>query len=406
MSGPLSGIKVVELGLWIAGPAASGVLGDWGAEIVKVEPLRGDPSRLFRTMLSRNRSDNPIFELDNRNKRGIAVDIGSDHGRRIVVELVQSADVFVTNVRPDSLERAGLDYPSLRDVNPRLVYAQVTGFGLEGPDADRPGFDISAYWARSGMAHLHTPENGTPPIMRGGMGDHPTGLALAGGVAAALFHRERTGEGQMVSTSLYRQGVYTLGYDLSLVSSWGRCAPVTDHATAPSPTANSYRTRDGRRFWVVGVEADRHWPPLARVAGRPDLIDDPRFVTAADRAVNARELVAILDEVFATRDLEEWAEIFAGEPDMFWTPQATPDEVLADPQLRAAGGLVDVPGNNGSTTMIASPIDFHGAPSEQRSHAPRLGQHTREILSEIGYDEPRIDDLVARGVVAVDAVDD
>jgi crotonobetainyl-CoA:carnitine CoA-transferase CaiB-like acyl-CoA transferase len=154
------------------------------------------------------------------------------------------------------------------------------------------------------------------------------------------------------------------------------------------------------------VEADRHWPPLARVAGRPDLIDDPRFVTAADRAVNARELVAILDEVFATRDLEEWAEIFAGEPDMFWTPQATPDEVLADPQLRAAGGLVDVPGNNGSTTMIASPIDFHGAPSEQRSHAPRLGQHTREILSEIGYDEPSIDDLVVRGVVAVDVVDD
>ena len=403
MSGPLQGIKVVELGLWIAGPAASGVLGDWGADVVKVEPLRGDPSRLFRTMLSRNRSDNPIFELDNRNKRGIAVDIGSDEGRRIVVDLVRGADVFVTNARPESVARAGLDHASLHEVNPRLVYAQVTGYGLDGPDADRPGFDIAAYWARSGMAHLHTPEDGTPPIMRGGMGDHPTGLALAGGVAAALFHRERTGEGQLVSTSLYRQGVYTLGYDLSLVSSWGRTAPVTDHYSAPSPTANSYRTRDGRRFWVVGVEADRHWPPLTRVIGRPDLVDDPRFATSADRAVNARELITILDGIFVTRDLDEWARVFATEPDMFWTPQATPDEVLADPQLRAAGGLVDVPGENGSTTMIASPIDFHGTPSDPRSHAPRLGQHTREILEELGYEPSVVEDLVSRGVVgAVD----
>jgi crotonobetainyl-CoA:carnitine CoA-transferase CaiB-like acyl-CoA transferase len=138
------------------------------------------------------------------------------------------------------------------------------------------------------------------------------------------------------------------------------------------------------------------------VAGRPDLIDDPRFATSADRAVNARELIAILDEVFATRDLAEWAEIFAQEPDMFWTPQATPDEVLADPQLRAAGGLVDVPGESGSTTMIATPIDFHGAPSEQRSHAPRLGQHTREVLTELGFEAASIDELVSRGVVAVD----
>ena len=209
MPGPLQGVRVVELGVWIAGPAASGVLGDWGADIVKIEPLSGDPSRLFRRMLSLTRDDNPIFELDNRNKRGIALDVSTAEGRAIVLDLVRDADVFVTNARAESVARAGLDYESLRAINPRIVYGQITGYGLEGPEADRPGFDIAAYWARSGLAHLHTPDDGEPPILRGGVGDHSTGVAFAGAIAAALFHRERTGEGQMVSTSLFRQGVYT-----------------------------------------------------------------------------------------------------------------------------------------------------------------------------------------------------
>lgn len=402
MSGPLEGVRVVELGQWIAGPAASGILGDWGADIIKIEPLKGDPSRLFQRMLSRNKDDNPIFELDNRNKRGVAIDIGTDEGRAIAFELVRRADVFVTNARLGAVERAGLGHAAVSAVNPRLVYAHVTGYGFDGPDVDRPGFDIAAYWARSGMAYLHTTENGDPPIVRGGMGDHPTGMSLAGGIAAALFRRERTGEGQMVSTSLYRNGVYTIGYDLSLVLSWGRCAPVTDHASAPSPTANSYRTKDGRRFWAVGVEADRHWPPLARVAGHPEWIDDPRFATAADRAVNARELIALLDAVFITRDLADWVETFATEPDMFWAPQSSPEDVVVDPQLRAAGGLVEVPREGGTTTMIASPIDFHGTPGEQRSLAPRLGQHTREILAELGRTDEDIDELIERGVVGAE----
>ena len=184
--------------------------------------------------------------------------------------------------------------------------------------------------------------------------------------------------------------------------SWGRCAPVTDHASAPSPTANSYRTKDGRRFWAVGVEADRHWPPLARVAGHPEWIDDPRFATAADRAVNARELIALLDAVFITRDLADWVETFATEPDMFWAPQSSPEDVVVDPQLRAAGGLVEVPREGGTTTMIASPIDFHGTPGEQRSLAPRLGQHTREILAELGRTDEDIDELIERGVVGAE----
>ena len=402
MPGPLHGVRVVELGVWIAGPAASGVLGDWGADVVKIEPLSGDPSRLFRRMLSLTRDDNPIFELDNRNKRGIALDVSTAEGRTIVLDLVRDADVFVTNARAESVARAGLDYESLRAINPRIVYGQITGYGLEGPEADRPGFDIAAYWARSGLAHLHTPEDGEPPILRGGVGDHSTGVAFAGAIAAALFHRERTGEGQMVSTSLFRQGVYTLGYDLSLALSWGRYPPVNRRADAPSPTANNYRTADGRRFWVVGVEADRHWPPLARVAGHPEWIDDPRFATARDRTVNARELIALLDGVFASKPFDEWVAIFATEPDMFWAPVATPDEVLADPQTRAAGGIVDVPNGDDVVPMIASPADFHGTPGEQRSIAPRIGEHTRDILRGLGRSDADIDALAAAGVIVVD----
>ena len=190
--------------------------------------------------------------------------------------------------------------------------------------------------------------------------------------------------------------------DLGQQLSWGRCPPVAEHASAPSPTANSYRTKDGRRFWAVGVEADRHWPPLARVVGHPEWIDDPRFATAIDRAINARELIALLDAEFATRTLTEWIEAFASEPDMFWAPQATPDEVVADPQLRAAGGLIDVPRDGGTTPMIASPVDFHGTPGEPRSLAPRLGQHTRSVLADLGYDEASIDSFVQRGVIGVE----
>lgn len=403
MAGPLEGIKVVELGVWIAGPAAAGILGDWGAEVVKIEPLTGDPARSFQRILGRELPGNPVFELDNRNKRSIAVDITTDAGRAIALDLVGGADVFVTNVREEGLVRAGLDEPTLRSSLPGLIYGHISGYGLDGPDANRPGFDIAAFWARSGVAHLLTPEDGEIPFLRGGMGDHSTGATFAGAICAALVHRGRTGKGQLVSTSLLRQGVYTIGFDLNMVLAWGRRQRVARRDSAMTPTVNQYKTADGKWFWVVGIEGDRHWPPLARVVGRPEWIDDPRFLTARDRALNHQELMQLLDEIFRTKTLAEWSGVFDTEPDMFWSPVNTPEEVLADPQLAHAGGLIDVPGVDGPKRMVNSPADFHGSPGHPRSSAPSLGEHTRVILREIGRTDAEIDALAASGIVAVGA---
>jgi crotonobetainyl-CoA:carnitine CoA-transferase CaiB-like acyl-CoA transferase len=400
MSGPLHGVKVVELGVWVAGPAAAGVLGDWGADVIKIEPLSGDPARTFQRMFGGDMPNNPVFELDNRNKRGIALDISTPEGREIALELLDQADVFVTNVRVDALKRAGLDYDTVSARNPRLVYGQITGYGLEGPDANRPGYDIAAFWARSGIAHMLTPEGGALPFQRGGMGDHTTGVTFAGAISAALYQRERSGLGQMVSSSLLRQGVYTIGFDLNMMLGWGQHPMIGQRTQMMNPSVNNYQAGDGKWFWVVGLEGERHWPPLARVAGHPEWIDDPRFVTPLQRAINHKELIALLDEAFSGKSLDEWADVFATEPDMFWSPVNSAEEVLADPQLQHAGGLIEVPDEYGTTTMIASPADFHGTPGEPRWIAPKLGEHTAEVLRELGRSDEVIETLFAKSIAA------
>jgi crotonobetainyl-CoA:carnitine CoA-transferase CaiB-like acyl-CoA transferase len=384
MAGPMDGVRIVELGVWVAGPAAGGILADWGADVVKIEPPAGDPARTFQRMLGGDMPNNPVFELDNRSKRSIVLDLSTDDGRAVALELIDQADVFLTNIRLPALRRLGLDHESLLARNDRLIYAIITGYGIEGPDADRAAYDIAAFWARSGIAHLLTPPNANPPFQRGGMGDHSVGLSCAAAVSAALFSRERTGQGQLVSTSLLRQGVYTVGFDLNLVLGWGTHAQVGARDTMGNPAINNYTAGDGRRFWIVGLEGERHWPPLARAVGHPEWLEDSPFATPAGRAQNARELIALLDAEFAKKSLSEWAEIFETEPDFFWAPVNSPEDILADPQLRHAGGLVDVPDEFGTTTMISSPADFHGTPWAPRWIAPKLGEHTDAVLAQIG----------------------
>lgn len=400
MSGPMEGIRVLELGVWVAAPSAAAILADWGAEVIKLETAAGDPMRgVFLTQLGPGLT-NPPFELDNRGKRSLAVDLRQERGRALALELVDRADVFVTNLRPGALERMGLDGASLRERNPRLVYAGVTGFGDTGDERDRASYDVGAFWARAGVAaNLTLPEHG-PAMQRGGMGDHMAGLAAASGIAAALFHRERTGEGQIVSTSLLRVGIYMMGWDTSVTLRTGKVGKPVDRATPPNPILNPYATSDGRWVWLLGLEADRHWHGVATALGHPEWVDDPRFATLQDRWTNNAELTDLMVQTFAARPLVEWREAL-DRHGVWWAPVQSTDEVVADPQAAAAGAWVEVPDAAGGapTRGVATPVDFSATPWQPRSLAPEVGQHTEEILLELGRDWDAITALKDDGII-------
>jgi crotonobetainyl-CoA:carnitine CoA-transferase CaiB-like acyl-CoA transferase len=383
MAGPVEGIRVVELGVWVAAPAAGGILADWGADVIKIEPPAGDPGRMFQWMLGGHLDANPPFEMDNRSKRSVVLDLTTDEGRSTALELLSGADVFLTNIRPAALQRLGLDFETVAVRNARLIYGLITGYGETGPDADRAAYDIAAFWSRAGIAHLLTRPGDTPPFQRGGMGDHAAGMTLVAAVCAALVARERTGTGQLVTTSLYRQGAYTVSFDLNTYLMTGHSIAIGQRESMGNPCMNNYAAGDGRRFWIVGLQGDRHWPALCRVVGRTDWLTDPRFANAQTRAANARELIGDLDEIFATKSQDEWADIFATEPDFFWSPINTIEEVVADDQFHAAGGVVYVPDGEQSVPMVATPADFHGTPWAPRSTAPQLGEHTDDVLGEL-----------------------
>jgi crotonobetainyl-CoA:carnitine CoA-transferase CaiB-like acyl-CoA transferase len=347
---------------------------------------------------------NPVFELDNRGKRSVAFDLTNERAVTVVHQLVAEADVFLTNLRPAALQRVGLAPEETCDRHQRLVYAIITGYGLDGPEAARGAYDIAAFWARAGIAEsLRTP-GGPLPFQRGGMGDHTVAMTCAAMVSAALVERARTGRGQLVSTSLLRQGVYTIGFDVNVALMWGRTLGIGARETMYSPVLNNYTAGDGKSFWIVGLEGDRHWPALARAVGHPEWITDPRFEDGRGRAVYAGELIGMLDDIFASRPLEEWAAAFAEEPELFWSPVNAVDDVIADEQFHAAHAVVDVPDEDGALPMLATPVDFDGKPPTPRWRAPFLGEHTSEVLRELGFDEATTASMVSEGI-AVPAPD-
>ena len=397
MAGPMEGVKVVEVGMWVAGPAGAAILGDWGADVVKIEPPDGDP---FRGLLSGIvEGVSPPFELDNRNKRSVGLNLSLPEGREVAAALVDEADVFVTNARPSALARAGLDWDTVSARNPRLVYAHVTGYGLTGDDADRAAYDVGAFWSRAGVAASLTPDGQPLPYQRGGMGDHMAGLAAAGAVAAALFARERTGEGQRVSTSLLRIGMYMLGWDVNMSLRLGvPTVPMTVMAP-PNPLISAYEAGDGKRFWMLGLQGDRHWPDVLRAVGRPEWADDERYADLLARFANSAELVRELNAIFATKPLAEWGDVFDRE-DVWWAPVQHAHDLIDDPIARAAGGFVSVPVEGGEPVeMVSSPIDFGGTPWSARSMPPEFAQHTEEVLLELGHDWDRIIELKELGAI-------
>ena len=401
----LSGIRVIELGLWVAGPAAAGILADWGAEVIKIEMPSGDPMRRLFGALSGSREERcPPFDLYNRGKRSLALDINTAEGLAVVRQLVSTADVFLTNMRPQFLERVGLDADTLLAAQPSLVYASLTAYGLEGPDRDAPGYDMAAFSGRSGITDRATSPGASPPVLPGGIGDNVSALSLVAGIAGALFHRQRTGQGQRVSTSLLRTGIYGIGMDVSTRIGLGRIAPPQPRTRPQNPLMNLYRAADDRWFWLVGAESERHWPGIASAAGLQALIDDPRFATPRDRRRNGTELVALLDEAFAQRNRDQWARIFTDQ-DVWWAPVQSVDELVSDPQAIASGAFVKVPSRDAASVVdgfngVATPVDFSATPAGPAGPPPAIGEDADALLESLGIDAAARDRLRQAGVLA------
>ncbi|WP_296596260.1 CaiB/BaiF CoA-transferase family protein [Phenylobacterium sp.] len=396
----LQGLKVVDFSAYIAGPGAAGILADWGASVIKVERPGGDNMRHIFQDLANDLGSNPTFDLDNRGKRGVVLDISKPAGRDALAKLAAEADVFLTNVRPVSLKKNGLDDETLRKANPRLIYAVITGYGLEGPEAHLPGFDVTAFWARSGIGYMTAPKGAEPFLRTSGVGDHTTSLATVSAILAALYERERTGVGRLVQTSLLASGVYLMGSDMAVQLKFGRVASVRPRANPINALSNYFQSSEGRWFVHNPRGSGGGWEKFCEAAGRADLITDERFATGKARRQNAAQLSAELDAGFAALPFDEIARRLDAA-DLVWAPLQTPGEVAEDPQVAAAGAFVEVEdGQGGAYRSPAAPARFPGADATRLPRAPRLGEHTREVLAEIGYDDAQIEAMFADGAAA------
>lgn len=396
----LKGLKVVDFTAYIAGPGTAAILGDWGADVVKVERPGGDNMRHVFADLKNDLGANPTFDVDNRGKRGVVLDITKPAGRDALAKLAETADVFLTNTRPASLRKYGLDEATLRKANPRLVYAVITGYGLEGPDAHLPGFDVTAFWARSGIAYMTAPKGAEPFMRTSGMGDHSTSLATVSAILAALYEREKTGVGRLVQTSLLATGVYLWGSDLAVQLKFGRVASVRPRDNPMNALANHFKSADGH--WFVHNPRGGHggWEKFLQAAGREDLITDERFASGKNRRANARELAVELDAAFAALPMAEIARRL-DEADLVWAPLQTPAQVAEDPQIAAAGAFIEIEdGQGGTFRSVSAPARFPGADVTSRPRSPKLGEHTREVLKELGYAEADIEAMYADGAAA------
>jgi crotonobetainyl-CoA:carnitine CoA-transferase CaiB-like acyl-CoA transferase len=366
----LSDLKVVEWSTWIAGPGCAAVMADWGASVIKIESAAGDATRTFWPDTPEC-PGNPIFSNENRGKRGVVLDVGKPEGRAALIAILRDADVFITNVRPGALKRARLDYDSVKDELPRLIYANVTGYGLTGPDADTPAFDLTGFWNRSGVASAINPPDREPIGSRPGFGDHVTALATLSGVLAALHDRDRTGAGRQVETALMRVGGYALGWDLSIKLRNGEALTAQPRHTRPGAIAGYFRTRDDR--WVcVSQRGPNDFPQMMRAIGRPELIEEPRCAAPIVDMAVVHEIRAILDHVFEALTLTEACELMR-TTDIIFAPMATLDDYIEDPHARRLGRQLQGAGRAGALSRHADGTRRARAQA-RRAHPPGSGR--------------------------------
>ena len=399
MSAPLDGVRVVEVAGWMAAPGAAAMMADLGADVVKVEPMRGDP---LRGVIRQPETDPPLdapFQLDNRGKRGVAVALDRPEGQELVRRLVDGADVFLNNLLGRRQQKFGLDAATLMARNPRLVHATLTGYGLEGPDAARPGFDITAFFGRGGITHSITEPGEQAPRARPAQGDHAAALAMLAAVLASLRVVERTGAGQVVDVNLLATAAWTMGTDLSSTLVDGQDPLTLGRRRRRHALQESFRTSDGR--WILLFMPEPHWwPRFCAAVGRPEWVRDPRLETFAARLEHMSDVTDLMDALFAERTLAEWGQVLDGA-DLTWAPAATVSEVAADPHAAAAGTFPVVSHPvAGDFRTVAVPMRLPGQDIGPRGPAPDLGQHTREVLSELGLSQVELDALITDGTVS------
>ncbi|WP_313343054.1 CaiB/BaiF CoA-transferase family protein [Sedimentibacter sp.] len=395
---PLTGVKVVDLTYFIAGPGTARILADWGADVIKVEPFWGDPGRTTGAGMGAPTTFgvNPLYSCYNSEKRGISVDLKSEKGMEILHKILATADVFVTSYRTKALQKLGLDYESVHEKYPRIVWAQINGFGDYGPAKDNPGFDTVAFWARSG-AMLDSAEKGTtvnPPI---GFGDATTSCSLSGGIAAALYQQQKTGIGAKVMVSLFAQAIWNLS---SLVAStqYGDIYPKT-RTEANSPVINSYKCKDGGWIFLSILEHERYYDSLCKVIEREDLIGNEKYSTTLAAKVNSSEFIEIISKQFEKWTQDEMDKKLIAADIAHEKIQGVND-VIKDPQAIANNYLYEVENRDGSKCFMAMPpIKFNTIDVHVKNDAPLIGENNEEILKEIGYSEEEIKQFTEEKII-------
>jgi crotonobetainyl-CoA:carnitine CoA-transferase CaiB-like acyl-CoA transferase len=398
----LDGVRLLEVAEWFFVPGAGTVLADWGADVIKIEhPTRGDPLRglISSGIIPGAHGINFFIENGSRNKRSVGLDLSTDRGREVLYKLVEKSDIFLTSFLPAARRRLKIEYEDLKKVNPKIIYAKGSGQGPKGPEAERGGFDAGSFWSRGGPAHMLT-EPGKPPIMqRAAFGDTIGATFIAGGIAAALYHREKTGQGTVVDVSLLGTAVWLMAPDILAALQLGHDLPHADRSRAPNPLMNTYLCKDDKWLMLMMLTPMRHWDEFCKAIEREDLAANYPLMKWIDESVRF-ELVKILGDHFATRSRAEWMERLL-QYDTIHAPVQTPTEVRDDPQVIANRYLVDyVHPTHGPFKVACSPVQFNGEPTDVRRVAPDTGQDTEEVLLEFGYSWDDIGALKAAQVIS------